>query len=953
MFSPKNKVTLSLLLALCLVLSGISLPGNSLLAEATEVSEAETSEAEVAESEVSEAETSEAEVAESEVSEAETSEAETTETSVSVVEEIVVEEEVESFTTEEMIVQKSAAEVDKTVVMSDNWDDMEAGTIIDSKTVGAYGYKWSLDGAYSNVVKVVNKSDVGLGTEPNDNCIEITYNGYGGAYLAHWGEEVLVNNTQSGYIVWKMKLATDGATEGTWRFDIATKEENGTSMKGVVNRFKIDQTSFYDNANAGTKINFNTNTFHEVQLVLDRTRQVYSYIVDGETVKSNVSADTSVATSPILYGMYIINTNSKGTSGTGKIYIDDFEVYTTSTTEYLTEDWDSYAEGKIFVDDDTAEHFSWDVGDANNQGIKVVSKQSVTGSQTEGADDMCLKFSDIQTGKYAVYNMQLTDKMPIASATGGYAVIDMNIATDGTTGKVYRFGLFSTGGNIGYFKVDGTNIYENNNSGDKRSLGVKQFHQLRIVFDRKNQSYTYLLDDGILTANLTNGASHKILQYIQLYCYDEKSPISGSVYIDDVKCYTTNINPVPAAKVDISTADVKLSADSVPCSEVPTVASVKIGDVTLSPDTDYEVAAADGTVTVTGKGDYEGIATKDYTETHTADDRGYCSVSECGEIANGKVALPAKNIGLNGEIAVNFHFDFDQSVDTSRVTVKFEVDGKETEEKNFADGKEISDDANFPGKTVYRFSYGVYATEMNKNIKVTVLENGVPIYDTTYNVEQYYKDLEESDEATNAKKLAGAMMTYGKMAQAYFSIEGSDTEAPELNPLQDDEVTALKNAVEGIKQVVTGDANNDVIKVHGMSLVLYDKTTLRIGVNFGIDSETGKAYTWNDFTCSVQSKDNKDGTFADVDDIITTGNYKNVDHLNIPNINPADYSKIYQVVIKKGDDVMLTIDYSPMSYIYTAYEGTKEGTENKKVNNLITALYRYNEAAKEYGGGNN
>ena len=75
-----------------------------------------------------------------------------------------------------------------------------------------------------------------------------------------------------------------------------------------------------------------------------------------------------------------------------------------------------------------------------------------------------------------------------------------------------------------------------------------------------------------------------------------------------------------------------------------------------------------------------------------------------------------------------------------------------------------------------------------------------------------------------------------------------------------------------------------------------------------------------------------------------TGIYE-VSYFDIPNINPKELDNTYQIIVKKDGVEMLNIIYSPFTYIKNKLNSAS--TEADLVN-VVTALYRYNEAAENY-----
>ena len=124
-----------------------------------------------------------------------------------------------------------------------------------------------------------------------------------------------------------------------------------------------------------------------------------------------------------------------------------------------------------------------------------------------------------------------------------------------------------------------------------------------------------------------------------------------------------------------------------------------------------------------------------------------------------------------------------------------------------------------------------------------------------------------------------------------------------------------------------------------MTLVLFAETALRAGFTFGTNPETSKPYTLADFTYEAYKVDASGNVLATITDGYT-GIYQGVSNFDIPNISPAELDDLFNIVVKKDGVKMLDITYSPFTYIKN-----KMNSGDPKLVDLVTAMYRYNEAA--------
>lgn len=132
-----------------------------------------------------------------------------------------------------------------------------------------------------------------------------------------------------------------------------------------------------------------------------------------------------------------------------------------------------------------------------------------------------------------------------------------------------------------------------------------------------------------------------------------------------------------------------------------------------------------------------------------------------------------------------------------------------------------------------------------------------------------------------------------------------------------------------------------------MTLVLYAETALRAGFSLG----TG--YTMSDFVFTPYMKSGE--TYVEISNEVKIGTYKDaggnaIPYFEIRGINPAKLSENYKIVVSQGENTLIEIPYSPFTYINSKLNDVNSTDALK---NVVTAMYRYNEAAKAYTGATN
>ena len=334
---------------------------------------------------------------------------------------------------------------------------------------------------------------------------------------------------------------------------------------------------------------------------------------------------------------------------------------------------------------------------------------------------------------------------------------------------------------------------------------------------------------------------------------------------------------------------------------------------------------------------------------HLPDEKGYCTDTDCGEIANGMVAVAGRSLILNDDIGVTFYLEFTDKVDKDAVKVKFTLANGKTSEVTFADSI-VKNNTPEEGRTAYGFTCSLYAHEMNQLVTAKVYEGNDLISQYSYSIEQYSQS-QLAPEAGNTQKtidIINAMLTYGEKSQIYFGQEvdnlvTKNLTVPEMEALSAEEKEVLQSYPKTI--VEEAEAKN-VIGVKGMTLVLYADTALRAGFTFGTNPDTATPYTLSDFTYEAYQVEKDEVGNINVLKTISdgyTGTYQGVSYFDIPNISPAELDELYNIVVRKDGVKMLDIIYSPFTYIKS-----KMNADDANLVNVVTALYRYNEAAKAY-----
>ena len=274
--------------------------------------------------------------------------------------------------------------------------------------------------------------------------------------------------------------------------------------------------------------------------------------------------------------------------------------------------------------------------------------------------------------------------------------------------------------------------------------------------------------------------------------------------------------------------------------------------------------------------------------------------------------LVGHSLSLEGDIGVNFYMMLSDEIAASQTAyMQFTIpNGDKTETKTIY-VKDIS-----PKDGYYIFKCNVSAKDMTSEIKAQIIDGEDYGFEYTYSVREYADYLlahtDENEEYAKAAPLVNAMLTYGDYAKEYFDKTNT---LPKLdNVLIDEQFAAYES---NIPDELFG----------GATLSLKSQTTLSL---YFTDED---ALT---FSC-VDEKGNERQ--------VETVRDGNTQIARIRNIAAAELQYSFTVTVKKGDTVIGTITYSPMTYCYRACDS---GTANTRLQNVAKALYAYSQAANEY-----
>ncbi|MBR3396710.1 MAG: hypothetical protein IKG70_02520, partial [Lachnospiraceae bacterium] len=289
----------------------------------------------------------------------------------------------------------------------------------------------------------------------------------------------------------------------------------------------------------------------------------------------------------------------------------------------------------------------------------------------------------------------------------------------------------------------------------------------------------------------------------------------------------------------------------------------------------------------------------------------------CGEEEPAQPEIEVKHsLNLQDEILVNFYYIGVDAEAAANSSVRFIFEGKET----VVTGGRTTTVGEQPAAL---YTYATAAKKMTEPIIAELTIAGEVVDTHEYTVKQYCDDqLAKADIDPGLKKLLEATLNYGGYSQVNFSyntdkMANADIDST-LVPLSSSDIEAPAFD----KAVVNTGVNAAGLTYEGASLALEASTNLKFYFKpSGISQEEA-------LTVSVMV-DGKEATLA------KNGQYV---CLTIKGIKAKYLGQAYDITVGS-----CTFQYSPLNYIKTQLDGT-----DMNLKNVLTAMYYYYQAAKEY-----
>lgn len=272
----------------------------------------------------------------------------------------------------------------------------------------------------------------------------------------------------------------------------------------------------------------------------------------------------------------------------------------------------------------------------------------------------------------------------------------------------------------------------------------------------------------------------------------------------------------------------------------------------------------------------------------------------------------AHSISLKGNIGLNFYLQLEDSVNAEDVTVHFTWgDGKTA-------GVTLSEDAKSQNG-YYRAQVLLPAADQTYEVTAAVTLNGIE-YTNSYSIKAYADAILSGNYEDDVKELVKTMLNYGAYAQLQFNRNTDNL--------------ANEGLDYDLRSIDESDINAEIPRIDQETL---DEYGLRyVGYTLSLKSETVLRFFF-----SVTDEEKYSGaalSLGDSTEVLTRGDYI---YVEIADITANNLDRKYTLSV--GGKVLGA--YSALSYVKDVLA---DSSSDERLVNVVTALYRYNEAAKAY-----
>ena len=294
----------------------------------------------------------------------------------------------------------------------------------------------------------------------------------------------------------------------------------------------------------------------------------------------------------------------------------------------------------------------------------------------------------------------------------------------------------------------------------------------------------------------------------------------------------------------------------------------------------------------------------------------------------GSQVFKGYTITLGGQIGVNFYtFMPDNAKKTDYIL--FTVEGIGVQKIKVADAQTLTAE----GKKYDVFSCRVPAKNMTSKITADLYIGGSKVATTDYSVRRYADQIIANPRMyINAWPLVRAMLNYGAYAQEYFNFKTDDLANAGIN----NSGYSINNVTFSKPYDPTKSKLPDYLAFTGVSLTLESDTVLKLQFTKNVPM---------DLTYVFRLERNGTETVLPYE---VSGDNVTVRITGIPADKLDEDFRIRISVVEDQFGANYFVVYSPMTYAYNIITREETAERNQALKNLMKAMYRYNEAAKEY-----
>lgn len=282
----------------------------------------------------------------------------------------------------------------------------------------------------------------------------------------------------------------------------------------------------------------------------------------------------------------------------------------------------------------------------------------------------------------------------------------------------------------------------------------------------------------------------------------------------------------------------------------------------------------------------------------------------CNHLKNGKDGFKSASLTLTDGVIINYYvFLSDTALADKGAYIHFTSDNGIDSKINLTNG--VKDGER------YKFSLSLRPDQMADEITAQVVYSDMSLGNSVvYSVKAYADEVSQQDES---RELVDAMLNYGAFSQIYT---GNNAD----NPVTD--VTDYtKNAVIGSEYTHKLDNKLEGITIKSATLQLGATITIRV------------KYVLND------GEDISNFTFKCDNTVLTPVKSGDEYYIYLRNIPPQDFDKMHSFTVSDGVNTSV-LEYSAFSYMKNILDNAS--SYDKKIVNLMNAMYDYNQKAKAY-----